>query len=116
MNPGKEEEKEGGDVAGQVAERYRRVLSFCCVDVFRWNISGERIVCLGLYINSKTITLTWLTPEICERHLLAPPQIHTYIHTGEANIKRVWWSSWPGLSLRRRRGPMPPFVRFRRDS
>ena len=25
-------------------------------------------------------------------------------------------SSWPGLSLRRRRGPMPPFVRLRRDS
>ena len=58
----------------QVVERYRRVLSVYYVDVFGWNLPGERIVCLGPYINSKTITLTWLTPEICDRHFLAPPQ------------------------------------------
>ena len=58
----------------QVVERYRRVLSAYFVDVFGWNLPEERIVCLSPYINSKTITLTWLTPEICERHLLAPPQ------------------------------------------
>ena len=62
----------------QVVERYRRVLSAYYVDVFGWNLPGERIVCTGLYINSKTITLTWLTPEIHERHLVAPPQKHQH--------------------------------------
>ena len=52
-----------------------RVLSAYYVDVFGWNLPGERIVCTDPYINSKTITLTWLTPEICERHLVAPPHI-----------------------------------------
>ena len=28
----------------------------------------------------------------------------------------IWWLSRPGLSLRRLRGPMPLYVRFRRDS
>ena len=77
MNPGKGEEIERERMETsmrlQVVERYRRVLNAYCVDVFGWNLPEERIVCLGPYINSKTITLTWLTPEICERHLLAPP-------------------------------------------
>ena len=63
MNPGKEEGKEReGDYEAtmrlQVVERYRRVLSAYYVDVFGWNPPGERIVCTGPYVNSKTITLT----------------------------------------------------------
>ena len=77
MNPVKEEEKERERVETsmrlQVVERYRRVLSAYYVDVFGWNLSEERVVCLGPY--SKTITLTWLTPEICERCHITPPQM-----------------------------------------
>ena len=61
-----------------------RQLSFSCLIsrsgsinnfLLWWNLTGKRIVCTGPYIKSKTITLTWLTPEICERHLLAPPHV-----------------------------------------
>ena len=49
MNPGKEEEKEreGGDVAGKVAESYRRVLSACCVGLFRWTSLGSGLSALA---------------------------------------------------------------------
>ena len=54
MNPGKEEEKERERLETtmrlQVVERYRRVLSAYCVDVFGWNLSEERCVCLGFLL------------------------------------------------------------------
>ena len=73
MNPGKEEEKErereGGDEYG-VAGRGALPAS-PEMPIVTMSSDGTS---LSPYINSKTITLTCLTLEICERHLLAPPQ------------------------------------------
>ena len=65
MNPGKgKRERVETGMRLQVVERYQRVLSAYCVDVSCSSLSGERIVCTGPYISSKTITLTWLMSEI----------------------------------------------------
>ena len=63
MNPGKEEEKqrEGGDECEVAGRGALPASPEChCVDVSCSSLSGERIVCTGPYISSKTITLTWL--------------------------------------------------------